>query len=176
MYVVADHIDEASPAEYLNTSPALPMGDLAWQRIEGWIRYRYTPRTVIWFVNGSGYFEPNRLPYSITATEVWSNRAKEWESATLDPSPRGGFYLPCTGPWRITATVGGGSPAPVVPPLVLEAWKRLATYFAAAPGTPGATSESISAGSISIATRRSESWVSQAMVNSGAADLLRTFR
>jgi hypothetical protein len=152
------------------------MGDVAWERIEQYIRYRYTPRTVTWFVHGCGFFEPNRLPYAVTSTEVWSNRAKEWEAATLDPSPRGGFYLPCTGPWRITATVGGGSPAPVVPPLVLEAWKRLAAYLAAAPGTPGATSESISAGSISINTRRSESWMARAIQDSGAADLLRGFR
>lgn len=169
-------IDEGEPSHYWNTSPALPMGDVAWQRIENYIRWRYTPRTVTWFVRGCGYFEPNRLPYIVTSTELWSNRAREWEAATLDPSPRGGFYLPSSGPWRITATVGGGSPAPTIPPTVLEAWKRLAGYLAQPTGTPGATSESISAGSISISTRRSESWMAQALQNSGAADLLRGYR
>jgi hypothetical protein len=176
MYVTADHIDEAAPTTYLNTSPALPMGDVAWQRIEGWINWRYTPRTVTWFVNGCGYFEPNRFPYVITGTEVWSNRAKVWETTTLDPSPRGGFYLPCTGPWKITATVGGGSPAPVVPPLVLEAWKRLATYLASKTGTSGASRERIEAGSIRLDTMRDPAWMANAMRDSGAADLLRSFR
>jgi hypothetical protein len=152
------------------------LNDVAWARVEGWIKYRFTPRTVTWFVNGCGYFEPNRQPYSITSTEVWSNRAKVWESATLDPSPRGGFYLPSSGPWRVTATVGGGSPAPVVPTVVWEAVKRLAAYLSTQAGTPGASSESISAGSISINMRRDPAWMSNAMRNSGAADLLRNFR
>lgn len=172
----ADHIDEEIPATYPTTSPALELNDIVWARIERYIFWRFTPRTVTWFVNGPGFFEPNRLPYNVTATEVWSTRAKEWESATLDPSPRGGFYLPCSGPWRVTATVGGGSPAPVVPEIIWEAARRLSAYISAQPGTPGASSESISAGSISIATRRSESWMGRAMQNSGAADLLRGFR
>lgn len=167
---------EAAPAEYLNTSPAVAMGDLAWARIESYIATRYTSRAVAWVVEGPGEFVPPLQPATISTVEVWSCGANEWESCTPDGSPQGGYWLSASGPFRFTGTVGGGSPAPTVPPLVLEAWKRLAAYFASKPGTPGATSESLSAGSISIATRRSESWMAQALQNSGAADLLRAYR
>lgn len=176
-WIIADHVDEALPESYPTTSPALPLNDVCWQRIEPWIAFRYSPRTVEWYVeNAPGYWEPPLKPAVITDVAVWSRRAKEWETTTLDPSPRGGYYLPSSGPWRIRATVGGGSPAPVVPSIIWEAVKRLSAYMSAEPGTPGASSESISAGSISIATRRSESWMANAMRNSGAADLLRNFR
>lgn len=175
-WVAADHVDEAFPDSYPTTSPAVELNDVCWQRVEPWIAYRYTPRTVNWFVDGCGYWEPPLKPAAITDVSLWSNRAKVWETTTLDPSPRGGYYLPSSGPWRITATVGGGSPAPVVPASVWEAVKRLSAYLTAKPGTPGASSERIDAGSISIATTRSESWMARAMQNSGAADLLRSFR
>jgi hypothetical protein len=63
-----------------------------------------------------------------------------------------------------------------VPAIVWEAVKRLAAYLSAKAGTPGARSESISAGSIDISRTRSESWMARAMANSGAADLLRNYR
>jgi hypothetical protein len=167
--------NEAAPASYPTTSPALVNGDVAWQRIESYIAHRYTARTVEWIVEGCGEWVAPLSPATVSAVEVWS-RAGEWESVTLNPSPLGGYRLPCTGPYRFTATVGGGSPAPVVPAIVWEAVKRLDAYLAAKPGKPGATSESITAGSISISHRRSESWMASALQNSGAADLLRGYR
>lgn len=175
-WVRADHVDEMPPSNYPTTSPALEFNDVCWARVEPYIRWRFTPRTVEWFANGCGYFEPNLQPCNVTDVAVWSNRAKEWETTTLDPSPRGGFYLPSTGPWRIRATVGGGSPAPVVPAIVWEAVKRLSAYMSAKTGAAGARSESISAGSISIQRTRDPAWMANAMQNSGAADLLRNYR
>jgi hypothetical protein len=166
---------EAAPASYPTTSPAVTLNDVAWQRIEPYIAHRYTPRTVEWIVEGPGLWHPTLKPAAISTVEVWS-RAGEWETAELTPSPYGGYCLPYTGPWRFTATVGGGSPAPTVPAAVWEAVKRLAAYLNAKPGTPGARSESISAGSIDISRTRSASWMAQALANSGAADLLRNYR
>ena len=50
------------------------------------------------------------------------------------------------GPYRFIGTVGNGD----VPAAVIEAFRRLAEYMAAKPGKPGATSEPITAGSISL--------------------------
>jgi hypothetical protein len=166
---------ESAPALYPTTSPAVTGNDVAWQRIEPYIAHRYTPREVEWVVEGCGEFVPPLKPAVVTKVEVWS-RADEWEDCTLPASPMGGYWLRSSGPWRFTATVGGGSPAPTVPEIVWEAVKRLAAYLNAKPGTPGARSESISAGSIDISRTRSASWMAQAMTNSGAADLLRNFR
>jgi hypothetical protein len=113
-------------------------------------------------------------PATVSTLEVWSSGANEWEAATLDASPLGGYYLPCTGPYRFTATVG--SNAGDVPAAVNEAFRRLAEYMAQKPGKAGARSESIAAGSITISPSRSPSWMAQALQNSGAADLLRNYR
>ena len=171
-----EHVEESPPENYPTTSPALENNDVAWARIESYIRWRFTPRNIEWYVRGCGYWEPTRKPAVITDVAVWSNRAKEWETTTLDPSPRGGYYIPSTGPWRIRGTVGGGSPAPVVPAIVWEAVRRLSAFFSAKPGTPGARSESISAGSISVQRTRDTMAMADAMRQSGAADLLRGFR
>ncbi len=167
--------EEAAPASYPTTSPAVTGNDVAWQRIEPYIAHRYTEREVVWTVQGPGEWHPPLKPAAITKIEIWSDGG--WEDITAngpDASPLG--YCLDHGPYRFTATVGGGSPAPTVPAVVWEAVKRLAAYMAAKAGTPGARSERISAGSIDIARTRSESWMASALQNSGAADLLRNFR
>jgi hypothetical protein len=145
--------------------------DLIWQRIEPYIAYRWSSRAVTWIVEGPGEWHPPLTPATVSTVEVWS-RAGEWETATLDASPLGGYYLPCSGPYRFTATVGSGT----VPAGVTEAFRRLAEYMAANVSKPGATQEAITAGSVHIEHRRSASWMAQALQNSGAADLLRNYR
>lgn len=169
---------ESEPASYPTTStyPGSELNDVAWQRVEPYIAWRFTPRDVQWIVEGPGEFVPPLKPATVSTVEVWCERASEWEDCTPSASPSGGYWLPASGPYRFTGTAGGGSPAPTVPDIVWEAVKRLAAYLSAKTGTPGASSESISAGSISIATRRGESWMAMAMQNSGAADLLRAYR
>lgn len=171
--------DETAPASYptvtttgWSTAAAALDQDMIWQRIEPYIAWRWTARDVTWVVEGPGNWHPPLTPATISTVEVWSERANVWETATLDASPLGGYYLPCTGPYRFTGSVGSGT----VPAAVTEAFRRLAEYIAAKPGKPGASSESITAGSISLSHRRSESWVALAMQNSGAADLLRKYR
>ena len=91
-------------------------------------------------------------------------------------SPYGGFFLPACGPYRFVATVGDGSPAPELPAIVLEAFRRLVEYMAAPAGEAGARQSTVSIESISESYSKSEAWTARAMQNSGAADLLRSFR
>ncbi|WP_319798778.1 hypothetical protein [Nitrobacter sp.] len=168
---------ESAPESYPSTSPAVTLNDIAWQRVEPYIAWRFSPRTVTWLVEGPGNWKPPLAPAAIIGVEIWSVTENAMVSMTLSASPYGGYELPACGPYRFTATVGDIAGLGVtIPSVVWEAVKRLAAYLSAKPGTPGATSESISAGSIAIATRRSESWMAQALQNSGAADLLRAYR
>jgi hypothetical protein len=176
---------EAAPESYPDLPSPSPLSaaaaaldpEMIWQRIEAYVAWRWTPRAIVWTVEGPGEWCPPLTPATIATVEVWS-RAGEWEAATLTPSPLGGYCLPCTGPYRFTGEGGGGSPLPDVPAIVIEAFRRLAEYAAARPGKPGATEESISigGGSLSKSVRRSASWMARAMDNSGAGDLLRAFR
>lgn len=156
---------EAIPASYPNG-----LDDQVWQRIEEWIAHRFSEREVIWTVEGPGEWCPPLTPATITQSEIWNGTA--WETITAPDSPLGGYWLAGDGPYRFTATVGGGD----VPASVSEAAQRLSAYMAQTPGKAGAVSESVSAGSVSISHRRSPSWLAHAMHNSGAADLLRSYR
>ena len=167
---------EAVPAAY----PATPSGlssaaaaldpDAIWQRIEAYTAHRFSERDVEWIVVECGDWQPPLTPATIDTVERWNG--SDWETATAQPSPAGGFVLP-GGSWRFTATVGGGP----VPEIVNEAFRRLAEYMAASKkGAPGTTRERISAGSITVDKSRSASWAAEAMANSGAGDLLRNYR
>jgi hypothetical protein len=168
---------ESEPEDYpdapdgLSTAAAALDAAMIWQRIEAYTAQRWTERAVTWIVEGCGEWVPPLSPAVITAVEVWSG-ANVWETATLTASPLGGYYLRASGPYRFTATVGDAD----VPAAVNEAFKRLAEYMAGKRGKAGASSESISAGSISLTHRRSASWMAEAMQNSGAGDLLRPYR
>lgn len=169
---------EEIPASYpatpsgLSTAAAALEPAMVWHRLESWIAHRFSERAVVWTVEGLGCWEPPLTPATITKCEIW--RGEAWEELTLPAAPLGGFVLGGCGPYRFTGTVGVANAD--VPAGVSEAYRRLAEYMAAKPGKPGAVSESVSAGSVSISTRRSPSWIAQAMQNSGAADLLRSYR
>jgi hypothetical protein len=170
---------EAAPEDYpatpsgLSTAAAALDAAMIWQRIEAYTARRWTERTVTWIVEGCGEWVPPLSPAVVTTVDVWSG-ADVWETATLTASPLGGYYLRASGPYRFTATVGDDDAD--VPAAVNEAFKRLAEYMAGKRGKAGASSESISAGSISLTHRRSASWMAEAMQNSGAGDLLRPYR
>jgi hypothetical protein len=173
------HQSEALPADYpstpsgLSTAAAALDPKLIWQRIESYIAWRWSARDVVWIAEGCGEWHAPLAPATIATVEVWSCRASEWETAELDPSPLSGYYLRATGPYRFTASVGGG----VVPAAVLTAFRRLADYMAAEPGAPGASTERVTIpGVITTETTRAESWPALALQNSGAADLLRPYR
>ncbi|WP_111431020.1 hypothetical protein [Rhodobacteraceae bacterium DSL-40] len=169
------HEVEAEPADW-PASPALEPAEAAldpafiWQRIEAWVSHRWTPREVVWIVEGPGEWVPRLTPAVIESVEVWSDG---WQAVALDASPLGGYALPGEGPYRFTATAGGGT----VPAAVNEAFRRLAEYFAGHDGRwSGATSEVEEIGEIKTSSERSVTWLARAMAYSGAADLLRPYR
>jgi hypothetical protein len=175
---------ESAPEEY----PAAPSGlsadaaaldpAIVWRRIESYTAYRWTARTVAWIVQGPGEWHPPLTPATIDAAaiQVWNGTA--WELIDdLAPSPLGGYFLPGRGPYEFAATVGDIDLDDFpVPPIVMQAYKRLAEYFVADPGTAGARSQQMTVGGLTMEHSRSESWMAMAMQNSGAGDLLRSYR
>lgn len=148
---------------------------LLWARIESYIAHRWGQRSVYWVVEGPGEWIPPLSPATISTVEVWSS-ADVWEVANLSPSPLGGCWLPCTGPYRFTGTAGeDGVP---VPAAVAEAFQRLADYMAGEPSRhAGSSSETVRIGeALSVEYRRDPAWLAMALQNSGAADLLRNYR
>lgn len=171
--------DEAVPGSYPATPSGLSTGAAAvpaaviWQRIEAYVSTRWTARQVIWIAEGPGDWAlPLAPPIAVTAFEEWTGSA--WTAFSPDLSPYG-YALAGEGPYRFTATVGGGT----VPAAVNEAYRRLAEYFAGSigdPVLPGQTSFEETIGPLSERGSRPSSWLANAMINSGAADLLRPYR
>ena len=173
---------EAIPGSYpavtgLSVAAAALDPAMIWQRIESYIAYRWTARAVVWTVEGPGEWEPPLTPATIATVEVWGGAA--WGTAAPDASPLGGYDLAACGPYRITATVGSGTP----PAAVTEAFRRLAEYSveigkdSMVSGHPSHISHDIDiGGAIKESYTRSANWTARAMQLSGAADLLRLYR
>ena len=173
---------EAIPATYpavtgLSVAAVALDPAMIWQRIESYIAYRWTARAVVWTVEGSGEWTAPLTPATLTTVEVWDGAA--WVEAFPVASPLGGYDLAACGPYRITATVGSGTP----PAAVLEAFRRLAEYSVEVrkdgmvSGHPSHTSHSTDIGdAIKESYTRSANWTARAMQLSGAADLLRPYR
>jgi hypothetical protein len=162
---------ESYPAKPSNLSAAAAALDAAfiWQRIEGYTAHRYTPRAIVWVVEGCGGWMPPLSPATIETTEQWVNGA--WEEVSLSASPMGGYCLSAHGPYRFSGSVGGGS----VPAIVSEAYLRLAEYLSSATSAahPGVRQSAIDG--IGSHTYDATA-VARAMERSGAGDLLRTYR
>lgn len=170
---------EAIPATYptspagLSAAAAALSAPMLWQRLESYVAQRWTSRAIVWVAEGPGDWQPPLKPATISTVERWTGEA--WEVTTdLLPSALGGYQLPGCGPYRFTGTVGSGTP----PAMVLEAFRRLAEYMAAeADAKPGARTFSEAVPDVaSVTIERSPAWMAQALINSGAADLLRTYR
>lgn len=173
---------EAVPASYppppsgLSADAAALAPEMIWARIEAYIGVRWTSRAVTWIVEGPGEWVAPLAPATVTAVEVWAGQ--EWNLVAPSPSPFGGYMLEAEGPYRVTANVGGGA----VPEAASAAYARLAGYMGDA-GTPGmwkgragASSASAELDGIKQSFDRAPSWLARAMINSGAADLLRPYR
>ncbi|MEO3415728.1 hypothetical protein AAFO92_13815 [Roseovarius sp. CAU 1744] len=149
---------------------------MVWERIEAHTAYRYSPREVVWIVEGEGFWSPPLAPATINTTELWDGET--WGAVTLSTSPLDGLCLATDGPYRISASVGGGN----VPAAVSEAFRRLAEYSADAnksnmlTGRPGASVHTGDIKGISETIERNPAWVARALQWSGAADLLRSYR
>lgn len=158
-----ESLPESYPAVDGVTGAAL---DTAWQRIEHYIAWRYSPRSVIWRVEAhKGEWCPPLAP-------VVSLTVQEGDDMPYAPEigPMGGWKLPY-GVLTVTATVGAGP----VPAAVSEAVSRYAKLIATTKTMPvGATR--FSSGTFNASVRREELNPAMALVNSGAADLLRAYR
>jgi hypothetical protein len=153
----------SSPADALEPATV-------WARIEAYTAHRFTPRQVVWTLEGSGDWSPPLTPATVTAVERWNGEA--WEPYPLQIGPYG-YSAGAEGQYRVTADVGGGT----VPAPVLEAYRRLAEYLADEPDRAGVSQYSVNmGGTISESYSRNAAWIARAMDNSGAADLLRPYR
>ena len=171
--------DTLKQVEAVPIYPATPTGlsaaaaainaSVIWARIEAYTSTRWTSRVVVWTVEGPGEWVPLLTPATIATIDKWTGTA--WETNAPDASPLGGYQLACE-TFRFTGTAGGGP----VPEAVNEAFRRLAEYMAVDQNSLGATSESYNVGPITVSTSRNAAWMARAMVNSGAADLLRPYR
>lgn len=100
---------EAVPAEYPDIGDSPAINPAVWARIESYIAWRFTPRSVTWHAEGPGDIHFPLCPAVIDTVEVWHDGA--WvESFDHSASPWGGIFLPSIGPFRFVATVGGGDP------------------------------------------------------------------
>lgn len=156
--------------EVVVSTAAEPYVTAAWVRIESYIAHRWAPRAVEFIAEGPGCWTPALTPFALETIERWDGAS--WAETEPALSPMG--YELGDGTYRISG-VAGDSDADV-PALAIEAVKRLAEFMATPPGRPGASSEAVTAGSVTISTTRSPSWMAKAIDNSGAADLLRNFR
>lgn len=164
--------DEAAAEDYPEvdvSTEAEPFLPAAWARIEAYIARRFAARVVTWIAEGPGDWLPPLKPATITSVEEW--RGSTWEETTLDPSPLGGFVLKGCGPYRFTADVGDDAD---VPPLIVEAVKRLAEYFAVI-GFDGVGLRTENVDGVWSGEHDNRARA-RALQDSGAADLLRNYR
>lgn len=159
------HQTESAPASYPNVDyPFL------WQRIEAYTAQRWTPRNVTWLLRGPGEWIAPLAPAVIVQAYKWTG--DDWAEITLAPAPMG-YVIPC-GRFKIIATVGADNAAPAA---VLEAFNRLKNYVTSDEGgLPGASSYSVNIGQLTESISRNPAFMARALINSGAADLLRPYR
>lgn len=167
---------EAIPASYpnvsgLTTAAAALDADMLWQRIEGYVAHRWTAREVVWTIEGmeGEDWQPPLAPMNSQTAEKWESGA--WVSVTLTSGPLG-LCLPSDGTFKITAQVGGGD----LPAAVSEAFRRLAEYSTATEDRAGASDYSVNIGPMQTSYSRNPAFMARALINSGAADLLRPYR
>jgi hypothetical protein len=148
-----------------------------WSRIESYVAHRWTERQCVWTVQGCGDWFPHLSPVSNIVVDQWDDTLKVWETASVDQTAMG-YYLPRSCVYRITAT--GGANAGPVPQALVEAYRRLAAYSLEAKQSDipaGASSHSLTlAEGLTESVDISPAYVARAMVNSGAGDLLRSYR
>lgn len=140
--------------------------DAAWQRIDHYIAYRFAEREVTWYLDASaGEWLPPLAPIGTILAQTGDG-----DPYVPEAGPMGGYVLQ-EGQTVVTATVGTDD----VPSAVTEAVRRLAAYLATADSIPAGMTR-FTSGSFSASMRREDMAQARAMVNSGAADLLRAYR
>jgi hypothetical protein len=178
-------ITESTPNQnpfWYTSLPVTPGVDssVVWRRLESYVSQRWSARDIEFIVEGCGEWTPPITPFDVETIEVWSQGAQEYETVELQASPLGGWFLPATGPYRFSGVAGDSGESTFAPAEVMEAFRRLSEYYAAATtdtGTIGASSERVNlAGGLETEIDRNPRWLADAMRNSGAGDLLRKYR
>lgn len=172
------NLREDTPASYpevdgLSLDALALSQDMIWLRLEAYVAWRWSPRSSVWLASGEAgeQFRLPLAPVSDMQAERWNRET--WETYDLLEGPFG-YILPCRGNWRFTATIGANVDLPAT---VAEAFRRYAEYVAASStDAPGAHRMSSSIGPIEETFSQSPSHIARALVNSGAADLLRPYR
>lgn len=165
---------ESSPYEYpaapegLSAAAAAIPADVVWDRIERYTRTRWIARPVVWQVEcgRKEAFCPRLSPAAFVMAHRWDEDSREWTIVDIDAAPWG--VLIDSGSWQLTFKVGGGPP----PLRALEAYRRLAEYWAEAQASPGLAN--VRDGDYSATFDRNA--LARALQLSGAADLLRPYR
>jgi hypothetical protein len=172
-------LEDVAAAEW----PAIPLGlsdaaaaiapEVIWRRVESWIAWRWGERPCTFIVEGGcGSWRPPLCPFTASTVEAWTGEA--WEAVVLPADPLGGYVLGGASHYRFSGVVGSDDTPPED---VLEAYRRLAEYFAAKPGVAGSSSRSVElGGALRESYDRPASWRARGMAYSGAADLLRPYR
>lgn len=151
------------------SAEALPFVDAAWQRIEGFTAWRWPERSIEWIAEGPGDWQPPLTPATIATTKSWTGTA--WDTVELQASALGGYQLPGCGPYQFGGTAGDNTEPPAA---VIEAVRRLAEHFAAI-GVDRAGLRSENVAGVWQGEYDSRA-MARALQDSGAADLLRTYR
>ena len=162
---------EGLPESYPEVGGGIVSADaaVAWQRVERYIKVRFMPREIVWMVQGDT--EQVWFPPVGPVTAIAGEFADGAMPFTLMPCGTG-YRLP-NALVKLTATVGAGP----IPLSVTNAVSRLAHYCAADVPVPGGVrSYSLNVGDMSESMTLAPDRLAKAMQDSGAADLLRSYR
>jgi hypothetical protein len=163
-----------APAGLSDAAAALPK-EIIWDRLEQFTNYKIGERSVryrVWSQQKQPWWVPAERPFVVTRVQIADTKIEDYVEKTVRPRDDGAVRLGC--PALVTATIG----AATAPPLYLEAYKRLAEYWATPSIAPeGVTRYSLSVGpDITESVSKTAAHTARGMVNSGAADLLRKYR
>lgn len=79
--------EKLAPAEIPRVESA---SGWCWQRVEAYCCDRWTPRSVVWMVQGSGEWQMPLRPAVVETVETWTG---DWQAAEIRATPWGGLYL-----------------------------------------------------------------------------------
>lgn len=182
-------VKELTPPSYPDTPTGLSEKAAAldtkivWDRIDAYINWRFAERSVTFIFDAlaGDDVELTLQPLISQSAEFWSSAFSDFTPVTLLNGPYG-LCFPESGTYRISAQIGAGP----TPSLIEEAFRRLAEYMAAIDSEnkggwfnarPGETQyDATVSDGVQRSGSRNAAWAAKAMVNSGAADLLRPYR
>ena len=173
---------EGRPAAYpavtgLSEAAAALDAEFLWRRIESYVAHRWSPRSVTWMMDVSTGFGWPLYPVSTVTVYALSDDEETWEEV-VQPATRRALETGGARFVRVEATVGHALSVPL-PGDVAEAFRRLAEYEAGPDeiNMPGVSRYAIDiGGAIQHTISRREDHRARALINSGAADLLRPYR